>query len=94
MKGTSFEKKKHLCDLKQVFHMPKITGLKLFLKKHVLFHKEVNFVGHLVSEQGISTDPKRQRQLYHVPISSIIKRRHSFSGLCFYYQRFLKTSPL
>ena len=56
-KDTFFEE--HLHNLKQVFHRLRSAGLKLSPKKCVLFRKEVTFLGHIVSEQGIATDPTK-----------------------------------
>lgn len=46
-----------LDNLNEVFDRLLSTNLKLKTKKCHLFHKTVQFLGHVVSENGISTDP-------------------------------------
>lgn len=46
-----------LDNLKQVFDRLLSSNLKLKAQKCHLFHKTVQFLGHVVSENGISTDP-------------------------------------
>ena len=47
----------HLQNLEEVFQRHAETNLKLNPEKYVFFHTQVSFLGHLVSESGISVDP-------------------------------------
>ena len=47
----------HLQNLEEVFQRLAETNLKLNPEKYVFFHTQVSFLGHLVSESGISVDP-------------------------------------
>ncbi|XDV39819.1 hypothetical protein PO909_009005 [Leuciscus waleckii] len=51
--------KSHLEHLEQVFRSLERYGLKLQPDKCQLFHKEVKFLGHVVSAVGISVDPEK-----------------------------------
>ena len=53
--GRSFEE--HLLNLQNVFEHLRKAGLKLKPKKCAFLKKEVLYLGHLVSREGISTDP-------------------------------------
>ena len=49
--------KEHLQRLKGVFHKLFEAGLKLKPSKCDLFKKRINYLGHVVSEKGIETNP-------------------------------------
>ena len=55
--GKTFEN--HLKNLEEVLTKIQNAGLKLSPKKCQLFRKKVEFLGHIVSDKGISTDPKK-----------------------------------
>jgi hypothetical protein len=54
--GGNFEK--HLLNLRKVFLRFRETRLKLNSEKCQHLQKEVRHLGHIVSPEGISTDPK------------------------------------
>lgn len=49
--------KEHLDNLRQVFTRLEQANLKMNPKKCILLQKEVSFLGHIVNENGIATDP-------------------------------------
>ena len=55
------------------------------------FHKqEVEFLGHIVSSEGIKTDPHKLEDITSWPTPTNIKEVQSFIGFCNYYRRFIK----
>jgi len=55
------------------------------------FDKEsVEFLGHIISGSGASTDPKKIKSIEEWPIPQNIKDVQRFFGLCNYYRRFVK----
>ena len=54
---------KHLDNLKKVFQRIREAHLKLKSKKCNFFQHQVSFVGHIVSEDGISTDPAKVQKI-------------------------------
>jgi hypothetical protein len=46
-------------NLREIFQRLKEANLKLSPKKCNLLKKEVKFLGHIVSESGVSTDPSK-----------------------------------
>ena len=49
----------HLDRLRAVFERLQASGLKLKPSKCKLFQRRVGFLGHIVSEHGIETDPEK-----------------------------------
>ena len=76
-------------NLSEVLEHLKQAGLKLKPKKCSLFAKEVEFLGHVVSADGVSTDPKKIDVVkdWQRPMNKSDVR--SFLGFCSYYRRFI-----
>ena len=65
------------------------AGLKLKARKCQLFAKRVEFLGHVISEEGISTGPKKTECVRNWPVPTNVKEVRSFLGFCSYYRRFI-----
>ncbi len=76
-------------NLKQVFQRLREAKLKLSPKKCSLFQKEVRFLGHVISRQGITTDPGKVMTVQSWPQPTSVKELSSFLGLCSYYRKFI-----
>ncbi|KAI5754061.1 uncharacterized protein LOC108253714 [Diaphorina citri] len=59
-------------------------------KKCNLFCTEVQYLGHVVSTEGVSTDPKKIEAVKSWPIPKDKHEVRSFLGLVSYYRRFIK----
>ena len=53
--------------LRAVFEKLKAAGLKLKPSKCDFFKKEIKYLGHVVSEQGVSTDPDKIKAVTEWP---------------------------
>ena len=62
------------------------AGLKLKPSKCDLFWPSVTFLGHVVSEQGVDTDPGKITALTQRPRPNCIEDVRSFLGLAAYYR--------
>ena len=58
----------NLAQLDTVFTRFKSTGLKLKPKKCNLFRKKVQYLGHVVSDEGIQTDPEKTKAIEDWPV--------------------------
>ena len=85
--SRSFEE--HVENLKEVFERLKEANLKLSPKKCHFFKKQVKFLGHIVSENGVSTDPSKIQAVKDWPVPKNVKEVRSFVGLTSYYRKFI-----
>lgn len=80
----------HLERLQSVFQRLHDYKLKLNPKKCEFFKSQVRYLGHVVSERGIMTDPDKTSALKKWPIPCSVKSLRSFLGFTGYYRRFIK----
>ena len=66
------------------------AGLKLNPKKCDLFKREVAFLGHVVSGEGVATDPAKAEAVQNWPRPNTVTELRSFLGTCSYYRKFIK----
>ena len=64
-------------------------NLKIKPKKSVFFQSKVLFLGHILSKEGISPNPKKVQKVKEWPVLSNAKEVYSFLGLASYYRRFI-----
>ena len=79
----------HLKQLNEVFSRLKAAGLKLKPKKCHLFKSKVQYLGHVVSESGIETDPEKIEAIKKWDRPTNVSEVRSFLGICSYYRRFV-----
>ena len=76
--------------LRTVLQRLRDAGLKLSPNKCILLQKSVPFLGHVVRNHGVSTDPKKIEAVRSWPSPQTAKDVKSFLGLCSYYSRFVR----
>lgn len=76
--------------LRKVLGKLRVAGLKLKPKKCHFMKKEVEFLGHVVSESGIRTNEEKIKKVRDCEIPNNVSELRAFLGLCSYYRRFIK----
>ena len=79
----------HIARLATVLQRLKEAGLKLKPGKCNLFTQEVEYLGHIVSSEGVATDPKKIEAVVNWPIPQHQPDVRAFIGTCSYYRKFV-----
>ena len=79
-----------LNHLEQIFQRFRHAHLQIKAQKCSLFQKQVDFLGHVVSRDGVSCDPKKIEAVQKWPVPNTVKTVRSFLGFVGYYRRFIK----
>lgn len=95
--ATSLEE--HIANLKLIFERLRTSNFKIQLDKSEFLRKEITFLGHIVSTEGIKPNPEKIDAIQRFPIPQTKKDIKSFIGLLGYYRKFIKdfaklTKPL
>ena len=80
----------HFRQLESVFQRLETAGLKLKGTKCEFFKTEVNYLGHVVSEDGVKTDPEKLKALKEWPVPTCLKELRSFLSFAGYYRRYVQ----
>ena len=82
--------KEHLTRLAEVLERLQGAGMKLKPKKCRLLRRKVNYLGYVVSSDGVQTDPLKVDCILSWPTPATQKELRQFLGLASYYRRFVK----
>jgi len=76
--------------LEEVFNRLRDANLKLKLTKVKLFQREISFLGHKISAEGVAMDPEKISEIVNWSSPKNIHEVRQFLGLCSYYRRYVK----
>ena len=79
----------HQEHLEQVFRCLEQYGLKLHPDKCQLARAEVEYLGHIVSGEGIRPNPAKVLAVESIPAPTNVRTVREFLGLCSYYRKFV-----
>ena len=75
----------HLHHLTQVLERLRKAGLTLKPRKCCFLRKEVVYLGHVISSEGIAPDPEKTNKIHHYPVPTDVTKLRQFLGLASYY---------
>ena len=77
---------KHLQD---VFDRLRKANLKLKISKCDFIKKRLNYLGHIISDEGISVDPDKDSVVENLRPPENIREVRSFLGMTSYYRKYV-----
>ncbi|KAL6467387.1 hypothetical protein MHYP_G00251910 [Metynnis hypsauchen] len=80
----------HLERLEEVFSRLKRQGLKVKLSKCRFFQSQVQYLGHVVSAEGVAADPGKVEVVREWRRPAHLAELRSFLGFASYYRRFVE----
>lgn len=78
----------HFQDLQELFQILQENNLVLNLKKSTWFTKKIEFLGYVISTEGISMKPETAEEIRNLPPPRTVKQVRRLIGTCNYYSRF------
>ncbi|GJS65334.1 putative mitochondrial protein [Tanacetum coccineum] len=82
--------KEHLQHLQLVLQTMKQNSLYAKMNKYIFATTQVEYLGHIISGKGVSTDPSKIITMQKWPTPVNVKQLRGFLGLTGYYRRFIK----
>lgn len=86
--GRTFSE--HLQNLSSVFSRIREASLKLEPAKCAFFQPEVHYLGHIVSGEGVATDPSKVKKVKTWLVPTSTKETQSFLGFTSYNRRLIQ----
>jgi hypothetical protein len=80
----------HIKHLKSVLEVLKQHQLYAKLNKCIFAQPKIEYLGHVISGEGVATDPSKINIIQSWPTPSNITQLRAFLGLTGYYRRFIK----
>ena len=79
----------HNYKLKEILERLREHNLKLHPDKCEFLRREVTYLGHIITEDGVKPDPKKVEKVQDFPKPKTTKELKGFLGLAGYYRRFI-----
>lgn len=86
--STSLEE--HIISLTKIFKRLKEVNLKVQLDKSEFLRKETEFLGHVVTTEGIKPNPNKIAAIQNYKLPRSTKQIKAFLGITGYYRKFIK----
>lgn len=79
----------HINNLRTVFQRLRDTKFKIELNKSEFLRREVAYLGHIITPDGIKPNPDKVKAIKQFPIPKTTKQIKAFLGLLGYYRKFI-----
>ncbi|XP_060806961.1 uncharacterized protein K02A2.6-like isoform X2 [Amyelois transitella] len=79
----------HLNNLKEVLKRFKEVGIRLNKSKCLFFQNEINYLGHIISKEGLKKDPAKLEAIINAPVPNNVTEVRSWIGMVGYYSKFV-----
>jgi hypothetical protein len=86
----SKNKEEHVEHLRLVLQVLRENQLYTNFSKCDFFQKQVHYLGHVISKEGVAVDPDKIKSIMEWPTPKDVSNIRSFKGLAEYYRRFIK----
>lgn len=80
----------HIQHLRAVLNLLQQHDLKLKKSKCTFAQKQLKYLGHVISAQGVATDPRNIEAVRDWPTPDCVKAVRGFLGLAGYYRKFVR----
>lgn len=80
----------HIVNINKIFDKLRIANLKIQIDKCNFFSKETEYLGHLLTTEGVKPNPKKIADITQLKLPTTQKQIKSFLGITGYYRKFIK----
>lgn len=74
----------------QAMNLLKEHNMQLKISKSVFYARKFEYLGHVITENGIKANPKKIEAIENYPRPINVKKVQSFLGLCTYFRRYVQ----
>lgn len=82
--------REHISHLRLVLQTLRLQSLYAKASKCTFGSRQVDYLGHIISGEGVRADPKKVEDMVNWPKPTSLKELRGFLGLTGYYRRFVK----
>lgn len=79
----------HVKNLERVLERLRDAKLTIKMEKCIFFKEQVDYLGHVISKEGIRPQPIKIAAIQNIPIPQTVHDLQSFLGLTNYYRKFI-----
>jgi len=79
----------HLANLGEVFRRLRRANLKVNPKKCAFFRRRLVYLGHVISAEGVQTDPEKVTAITNLNSPTCLKELRQWLGMTSWYRRFV-----